>query len=357
MEKLKRKVPIKNVLYMFSYVWDKAYFEEYVNLNNEDDFDSANILSTLFLINVNSILKRGLYKEYNEINEEIKGIRGKIDFKNSLNNLSFKNAKAFCNYDILNENNIINQIIKTTALKLYRANGITDENKKKLNNVLLYFNQVDLIEIKDSTFNIRYNKNNLYTKHLINVCELINNSLMLSEDKGSYKFINILDDDKTMQNIYEMFIYKFYKYHLEEKQKKYNVSYQTQLNWDLYNGNQEILPKMRLDILLKSAEETIIIDTKYYSNYLSKYMDGKGTLISGNMYQMYTYMNQINTDSNLTGMLLYPLNGEPIDETYDVKIMGQSEISDAKLRIKTIDLSKNWEEIEKDLMEMVLGAN
>ena len=141
MERINRKVPIKNVLYMFSYVWDKVSFQEYTNLNNEDDFDSANILSTLFLLNVNTILKRGLYKEYNEINEEIKGIRGKIDFKNSLNNLSFKNAKAFCYYDILNENNIINQIIKTTALKLYRANGINEDNRKKLNNVLLYFNQ------------------------------------------------------------------------------------------------------------------------------------------------------------------------------------------------------------------------
>ena len=353
MERLNRKVPIKNVLYMFSYVWDKVSFQEYTNLNNEDDFDSANILSTLFLLNVNNILKRGLYKEYNEINEEIKGIRGKVDFKNSLNNLSFKNAKAFCYYDILNENNIINQIIKTTALKLYRANGINENNRKKLNNVLLYFNQVEVIEINNNTFDIKYNKNNLYTKYLINICELINNSLMLSEDKGSYKFINILDDDKTMQNIYELFIFKFYKYHLEKQKKTYNVNYQTQLEWDLFNGNQEILPKMRLDIMLENEEKTIIIDTKYYSDYLSSFRDGKATLISGNMYQMYTYMNQINSRKSITGMLLYPLNDNPIDESYDVKVMGDKEISDAKFRIRTIDLSKKWEDIEKELIEIV----
>ena len=353
MEKLNRKVPIKNVLYMFSYVWDKVSFQEYVNLNNEDDFDSANILSTLFLLNVNTILKRGLYKEYNEINEEIKGIRGKIDFKNSLNNLSFKNAKAFCYYDIFNENNIINKIIKTTALKLYKANGINEENRKKLNNVLLYFNQVDFIEIRSNTFDIKYNKNNLYTKYLINICELINNSLMLSEDKGSYKFINILDDDKKMQNIYELFIFKFYKYHLEKKQKTYSVNYQTQLEWDLFNGNNEILPKMRLDIMLKNQDKIIIIDTKYYSDYLSSYRDGKATLLSGNMYQMYTYMNHINSNKSITGMLLYPLNSEFIDEKYTVKIIGDNEISDAKFRIRTIDLSKEWNEVENELLEII----
>lgn len=353
MEKLDRKVPIKNVLYMFSYVWDKVSFKEYTNLNGEDDFDCANILSTLFLINVKNVIKKGLYKEYNEINEEIRGIRGKIDFKNSLNNLSFNNAKAFCSYDTLNENNIINQIIKTTALKLYRAKGINEENRKKINNVLLVFNQVEIIEIKDVTFDIKYNKNNLYTKYLINVCELINNSLMLSENKGIYKFINILDDDKTMQNIYEMFIYKFYKYHLEEKQKKYNVRYQSQIEWNLLNGNDEILPKMRLDIMLENEEKIVIIDTKYYSDYLSNYRDGKATLISSNMYQMYTYMNQINSNKFTTGMLLYPLNNKAIDEKYDVKIINGNQVQDAKFRIRTIDLSKKWDQIEEELLEII----
>ena len=176
---------------------------------------------------------------------------------------------------------------------------------------------------------------------------------MLSEDKGSYKFLNILDDDKTMQNIYELFIFKFYKYHLEKQKKTYNVNYQTQLEWDLFNGNQEILPKMRLDIMLESEEKTIIIDTKYYSDYLSSFRDGKATLISGNMYQMYTYMNQINSSKSITGMLLYPLNDNPIDEKYNVKVMGDKKISDAKFRIRTIDLSKKWEDIEKELIEIV----
>ena len=154
---------------------------------------------------------------------------------------------------------------------------------------------------------------------------------------------------RKSQNIYELFVFKFYKYHLET----YNVNYQTQLEWDLFNGNSEILPKMRLDIMLENDEKTIIIDTKYYSDYLSSYRDGKATLISGNMYQMYTYMNQINSSKNITGMLLYPLKDNPIDEQYDVKVMGNKEISDAKFRIRTIDLSKKWEQIEEELLEIV----
>ncbi len=353
MERSNRKVPIKNVLYMFSYVWNKISFQEYTYLSDEDDFDSADILSKLFLLNVNTVLKRGLYKEYNEINEEIKGIKGKVDFKNSLNKLSFNNAKAFCNYDVLDENNIINQIIKATALKLYNAIGITEENRKKLKNILLDFNQVECIEINSKSFDIKYNKNNLYTKYLINICELINNSLMLSENNGPYKFINILDDNQRMQDIYEKFIFRFYKYHLEKQQKTYKVNYQKQLEWNLVNGNSEILPKMRLDIVLENEKKTIIIDTKYYSDYLSSYRDGKGTLISGSMYQMYTYMNQINSNKSITGMLLYPLNDEPIDEKYDLKIVENKEITDAKFRVRTIDLSKDWRKIEEELLAII----
>ena len=107
------------------------------------------------------------------------------------------------------------------------------------------------------------------------------------------------------------------------------------------------------DIMLENEEKTIIIDTKYYSDYLSSFRDGKATLISGNMYQMYTYMNQINSSKNITGMLLYPLNDNPIDEKYDVKVMRDKEISDAKFRIRTIDLSKKWEQIEEELLEIV----
>ena len=229
MDSKKRKVPIKNIIYMYSYVWDKVNFDSYTFLDNIDDYDSPDVLSELFLINAKNVIKRGLYKEYQEKNEELRGIKGKIDFKNSMNNLSFENAKSYCIYDELTENNIINQIIKSTAFRLYKIKNISKENRKKLNNLLLYFNNVNIINLKKDVFNIQFNKNNLYTYFLIRICELIIMSTNLSETTGDYKFINIFDDDETMQNIYELFIYKFYKYKFEKKQKLFKVEYQHNL--------------------------------------------------------------------------------------------------------------------------------
>jgi len=186
---------------------------------------------------------------------------------------------------------------------------------------------------------------------MILICELINDSLMLSENKGSFKFIDILDDDRKMQQIFELFVFNYYK----KKLKEYTVSYQKKLNWNMFNGNQNIVPEMRLDIYLESEEESIIIDTKYYPNFLknSYWSDDKRTLISGNLYQMYTYLNHLNSNKKTKGILLYPYNGEEISEKYDVNIMNQNNINESILQIQTIDLSKNWREIEEELNSII----
>ena len=142
----KFKVPIKNVLFMYSYIWDKVGNFDYINLSSEDDFVSSNIYAELFLINIRKILKRGLYKTYITTNDLLNVIKGKIDFPTTINNQTLKNGKIYCDYDELVENNIYNQIIKSIAIRLYKSSDITSENKKRLNKIILYFNQVAFIE-------------------------------------------------------------------------------------------------------------------------------------------------------------------------------------------------------------------
>ena len=65
----KFKVPIKNALFMYSYIWDKVDNKDYTKLEADDDFSSSNIYAELYLINISRVIKRGLYKEYIERNE------------------------------------------------------------------------------------------------------------------------------------------------------------------------------------------------------------------------------------------------------------------------------------------------
>lgn len=353
MNKLKRKVPIENVIYMFSYIWDKVEYTKNIFLDGNDDFDSINVLAKLYLENIKSVISKGIYKEYNEIKEELRGIKGKVDFKDSLNQLSLQNAKSVCIFDELNEDNIINQIIKTTAYRLYKSEKIDDKYKNKLNNILLYFNKVRIIRIDDKIFkNLKFNRNNYYAYYMIKICELICSSLMLSEESGKFKFIDILDDNRKMQQVFELFVCSYYK---KRFKNNYKVTYQKKLNWNMLGGKQEIVPEMRVDIYLENKEEAVMIDTKYYPNFLKKsyYSDDKRVLISGNLYQMFTYMNHLNSDKKIRGMLLYPFNGEDISEKYEIDIMNNFKVNKAIIQIQTIDLSKKWKEIEYQLDSII----
>ena len=349
----KFKVPIKNVLFMYSYIWDKVDNKDYINLSSEDDFDSSNIYTELFLINIRKILKRGLYKTYITNNDSLNVIKGKIDFLSTINKQSLRNAKIYCDYDELVEDNIFNQIIKSIAIRLYKSSDITQENKKKLNKIILYFNQVSFIELKKFNFiNLKFNKSNSYYFMMIKICELIFNAQMLNESNGKYTFLNLFNSDENMNNIFELFINKFYQHELP---KQYKVKYQTVLNWNLYGGNQSLLPVMKLDTLIISKEETIIIDTKYYKSYFIESAFNKKELISNHLYQMMSYMNNIKANNKLRGILLYPLpyNEKPINEIYEGKVVSDNEVKKASIQFITIDLSNDWRIIKKELLDII----
>lgn len=349
----KFKVPIKNVLFMYSYIWDKVDSKDYINLSDEDDFISSNIYAELFLINIKKILRRGLYKTYITNNNLLSVIKGKIDFPSTINTQTLKNGKIYCNYDELVEDNIFNQIIKSIAIRLYKSSDITRENQKKLNKIILYFNQVTFIELKKSDFkSLKFNKSNNYYFMIIKICELIFNIQMLSEKKGKYTFFDLFNSDENMNNIFELFINKFYQYELPEQ---YKVKYQSILNWNLDGGNKALLPIMKLDTLITSKKETIIIDTKYYKNYLVKNAYNKQELRSSHLYQMTSYMNNIKVDNLLRGILLYPLpfNEKPLNETYKTKVVSGNIVKNALIQFISVDLSKDWREIKKELLDII----
>ncbi len=350
----KFKVPIKNALFMYSYIWDKVDNNDYINLSSSDDFTSANIYAELFMINIKKIINRGLYKEYIDINDSVNIIKGKINFNLTFNNQLLKKGKVFCEYDELVENNIYNQIIKNIAIRLYKSSGISVLNKKKLNKIILYFSQVDYIELKKDNFKyLNFNKSNKYYYWMIKICELIYDAQMLSEINGKYNFYDLFNSDDNMNNVFELFIYKFY-YH--ELSKDFKVKYQSILNWNISGGNVSLLPIMKLDTLITNDNETIIIDTKYYKNYFIENAYDKKELRSSHLYQMISYMNNIKCDNKLRGILLYPrpFNELNIDETYDVKVVSSNnKITDAKINIMTIDLSKDWKDITINLLKII----
>lgn len=348
------RVPIKNVLYMYSYIWDRKRTDDFIDLKATDDFVFSDLLAELFLKQVKQVIKRGLSKEYVDRKEEITAVRGRIDYRNTVLKQSLNKGRVYCEFDEYEENILLNQIVKNSAIRLYRTDDISFDNKKNLRSVIDILDNVDFVELDRNDFSkIRLNRNNDYYFMLLKICELIITSSMLDSKSGEYHFYNIFDDDEHMCAVFELFVYKFYDQELPEDHKVY---FQKQLRFNVENDEDLMLPVMKMDTVIESADRTLIIDTKYYKEYMQA-GQSRDKLISVNIYQMMSYLNSINTDKeNLKGMLLYPkpYDMDEINRTYSIDVTSNGEIKKANLQFTTVDLSKDWRDIKKNLLDLVI---
>lgn len=331
---------IKNIYYMLSYAFQnlKKICDETVSC---EEFENIQDLFAVILYKgILNQIKRGIYKEYIEEQEPLNCVRGKINFSESINTASLVNKKLVCQFDEYSENTYLNQVLKSTLDLLIRKSEIKLENKKLLKKILIYFSQVDLIDIKRISWNrLSYHRNNITYKMLINICYLIINGLLMTEDNGSTKLNKYLDE-QHMHKLYEKFILEFYKKHYPKL--KANASY---IDWNIESSEGiEFLPNMQSDIMLQLNNKTLIIDAKFYSHTMQSQYDKK-SLISGNLYQIYTYVK--NKDKNHTGdvsgMLLYAKTNEEITPNNEYIMDGN------KICVRTLDLNCQWELIYNSL--------
>ena len=216
------------------------------------------------------------------------------------------------------------------------------KNKKLVRKLLLYFQNVTAVDPLHISWNtVCYPRNSPSYKMLINICQLIIKGLLLSTENGQYKLLEFLDD-QAMYRLYEKFVLEYYKKEYPELNAK--ASY---IDWDIGgDGNKMFLPTMKSDITLTYCSKTLIIDTKYYQRTMQTHtLFDSTTLISGNLYQIFTYVkNKDKSNSgNVSGMLLYAKTVEDITPDNDY-IMGGNHIG-----VKTLNLNSEWENIKSQL--------
>lgn len=83
---------------------------------------------------------------------------------------------------------------------------------------------------------------------------------------------------------------------------------------------------------------------KYYSHTTQRQYD-VSTLHSGNLYQIFTYVKNLDTSGsgNVSGLLLYAKTDEVVLPNNDYKMGGNS------ISVKTLDLDCDFTEIRKQL--------
>jgi 5-methylcytosine-specific restriction enzyme subunit McrC len=342
------KIPIENIYYLLSYAWNKLDEKERVNVSIDDKTELLDLFAKILINGTKSLLKRGIDKNYIDHKEEIAGVKGKVQISQTLkSNLLFR-QKTICTFDDLSSNILTNRILVTTIYKLTRTKGLDRQLKNELVSLQRMLEGIEQIEITTSLFKqVKLKRNNRFYGFIMNVCQIIHENILPSEDQGKYKFSDFTRDERKMNQLFEAFVRNFYRI----EQKKYTTVKKEVIKWQFEQSDNEsfqYLPQMETDISLENETDKIIIDAKYYSETMTINYD-KEKIKSANLYQLFSYLlNQEDIDpktQNATGILLYPT----IETDYNLEF----QYSKHKIQIRTVNLNTNWKNIALRLNEII----
>ncbi len=334
---------IKNIYYMLSYAFQVLKQSTYENVAAEEFDKIQDLFAVILAKGVAKQRKQGLYREYITQHDTLSTMRGKLDMTETMKNQIQRKQTLACEFDELSENNLLNQILKTTMYYLLKDQGVTAKYKTDLKKLIPFFDGISFLKPSSIQWKrIHYQRSNQSYEMLLNICYFVLHGMLQTTEKGEYRLASF--SDEHMARLYEKFILEYYRQHhpyLSEVKA-------AQVKWNLQGEHDEsmirFLPEMKTDIFLRLGEKILILDAKYYGKTLQQQFS-KQTLHSGNLYQIFAYVknqDQFNT-GNVAGMLIYAKTDEDI--TPDCLFnMGGNQIG-----AKTLDLNQDFKQIAAQL--------
>ena len=336
-------IRIQNIYYMLAYAFQILNEQGYKDIEVEKFYNTAELCAAILAKGISTQVKRGLGKEYLQKTEAISSLRGKLDMSESIKTQIFLKKQMICSYDVFSVNSVMNRIIKSTVLLLLKGD-ISKARKKELRKLMVFFEDVDNIDLYAVNWNMQYNRNNQTYRMLISICYLVFKGLLQTQSDGTAKLMDFFDEQR-MHRLYEKFILEYYR--KEHPELTANAS---QIPWQLDDDFGDMLPVMQTDIMLTRDEKILIIDAKYYAHTTQRQYD-KNTLHSGNLYQIFTYVKNKEAEMSMqphkvAGMLLYARTDEDIYPEKEYWMSGN------QIEVRTLNLDGNFDLIKSQLDEI-----
>lgn len=203
----------------------------------------------LYLTEIEKLIKKGLIKQYRRIQSNQNALKGKLIFsKNILQNIVHK-ERFYCEHQVYDKDHLIHQILYKGLLIL--KNFINDTLKDKLNRILCEFEEIKNRNIQKEHFNkLVINRKNKEYEKALDIAKIIILNYSPNLNYGNDNLLTLLFD---MNVLWEEYIFRILQKH---KPENMTVSFQ---NSDRFWENKRIRP----DIVLKTEEDTFVIDTKW----------------------------------------------------------------------------------------------
>jgi 5-methylcytosine-specific restriction enzyme subunit McrC len=337
-------IPIQNLYYLLLYAWEKVPEGIIVDVGNSEHTDILDLLSRIFEGSLRHVLRRGLFQSYRPRVAEFSGLRGRLLVAPTARRMLAQQGRTICEFDELSEDNLPNQIIRATILGLSEAEDLDSKMRHRLRQLDAKLAGIRRIDLAGRHFGqVQLQGSNGFYGFLLNLCRLIYDSILMSEEKGEARFREFARD--RLPDIYERFVFGFYK-----RERPDVVVTRDDIRWDAQErepGCLQYLPRMRTDISLRDSHRCLVIDTKFYEEALRKRFNAE-KIISGHLYQVYAYLKNLEprggVDALAEAMLLYPAVNQRFRLDYS--------IGGHRIRVCTVDLAANWKKVSEELLEL-----
>ncbi len=338
------RIPIENIYYLLCYAWDQYAQGSLVDVSKIPTTELVDLFAIVLTQGVERLAKRGLERTYNTRNEDLRGIKGRVDFVQTERRLLRKHGRALCHFDEFTVNSLPNQIIKSTLTFLGRCSSIDSGNRIAVLRLARELRGIDDTRITESSFHrVQLSSSSRHYRFLLNVCQLIHGSWLIDERTGAYHFRDILEDEKRMARVFQSFIYNF----LKAERGDLRVG-RERLQWRATSESQEsltLLPVMETDVSIFTRERHIILDAKFYSETLAGRFDARKIRVE-HLYQLFSYLaNSDPKKGRGEGILLYP--------TVDTDLRAQFSVLGFPITVQTLNLGQAWQNIHSDLANLI----
>lgn len=338
---------IKNVYYMLAYAFDVLNEISKKRITQESFDNIMDLFAQILFLGIATQLKQGLHRIYITDTEQLSTLRGKLNMQGtiSLRSKQIQN-RLECDVDNLTVNNIYNRILKTTANTLIRCNEVKEERKAELKKVLLFFTDVEEVDLHHIRWkSIPIHRNNKNYQMLLYICYFIINRQILTTETGDINMKAF--DDQHMEMLFERFVRAYFAKH---HRSVYTSERRVEWNFTSESDTNQWVPSMEADIKLRKGKKTLIVDTKYYADmyqqsqrYSTSFVN---KFISPNFYQINTYVTQEEASAGgiVDGMLLYAY-----PEKCKVPPTPPTQISNHQIYVNALFLGKPFPEIASQL--------
>ncbi len=338
-----KSIFIQNIYHMLAYGFEALNQVAFADVEKEAFENLHNLYAAILANGIGYQLKQGLHRTYENQIEDMAVVRGKIHIAGTIKHKIAHRQRVDCSYDALTENNVFNQILKTTATLLLASDEVNAKYKNRLKKELLYFSAVDDIDphrIQWASLSIGRNNGNY--RVLISLCQLLLEGMLQTTENGHYKLAKFVDEQK-MHHLYEAFILGYYR-------KEYGTRLsadRSQIPWAVDDGMKTMLPIMQSDITLAKDNRVLIIDAKYYTHTMQSQYDAH-TIHSSHLYQIFTYVKNRDLSfgdvpHKVSGMLLYAQTDETMQPSHVYRMSGNT------ISVQTLDLNCSFSEISDQL--------